>query len=109
MHIVKIYPKTNSEEGIKKARYVSMKEFLLHSLTANLILTSSFRSCSLIIPSGYVQFVIECFMFHNKSLTPLITKELLSEAWRKIKDNTRKAQKKASQKKASHKAKKNQR
>lgn len=44
-------------------------------------------------------------MFHNKSLTPLITKELLSEAWRKIKDNTRKAQKKASQKKASHKAK----
>lgn len=57
------------------------------------------------MPNEYIQYVVDCFMYHNKDLNSLLIKELMSEAYRKMKDMIRHEQRKAIQNTMSKKKK----
>ena len=102
---MKIYPKSDSDADIKKARVMTMKEYFYQNLTTNLIKNSAIRKGQQAMPNEYIQFVVDCFMFHNNDLTSLIIKELMSEASRKMKDMLRHEQRKGKKKTMSTKKK----
>ena len=100
---MKIYPKSDADADIKKARVVTMKEYLYKNLTSNLIKNSAIQKGQQALPNEYIQFVVDCFMFYNEDLSSLIIKELMSEAYRKIKEMLRHEQRKEKKKMSTRK------